>query len=275
MTPQDRELIAGLCAARAGFSIDASKAYLLETRLAPVARREDYASIPDLMEALRRTRDERLIWSVVEAMAGGESCFFRDGAPFESFAGEILPKLFERSPGRPLRVWSAACGAGQEIYSLAMLVEEAEALARGGRVDLFASDISERALEKAQSGLYTQFEVQRGLPIRLLVRHFEKDGEMWAISPRLRQMVQWRRINLLADLSRLGGFDVILCRYVLGGATEAARRRIVDSLARALSPGGYLLLGPGERVEGLTEALAPVEGRPGFFIRRPAVQAAA
>lgn len=275
MTPQDRELIAGLCAARAGFSVAPSKAYLLESRLAPVARREDYVTIPELMEALRRTRDERLIWSVVEAMAGGESCFFRDGSPFESLGDEILPKLAERARGRPVRVWSAACGTGQEIFSLAMLVEESEALSGGGRVELFASDLSERALEKAQSGLYTQFEVQRGLPIRLLVRHFEKDGEMWAISPRLRQMVRWRRINLLADLSQLGGFDVILCRYVLSAATEPARRRILESLVRALAPGGYLFLGRDERAEGLTEALLPVEAVPGLYIRRPAVQAAA
>lgn len=275
MTPQDRELIAGLCAARAGFQVDASKAYLLESRLAPVARREDYLTIPELMEALRRTRDERLIWSVVEAMAGGESSFFRDGAPFEAFVDEILPKLTERAGGRPVRVWSAACGSGQEIYSLAMLVEEAEALSHGGRVELFASDLSERALEKARSGLYTQFEVQRGLPIRLLVRHFQKEGEMWGVSPRLRQMVRWRRINLLADLSQLGGFDVIFCRYVISGATEPARRRIVESLTRALAPGGYLVLGADERAEGLTEALAPVPGRPGLYTRRPAIQAAA
>lgn len=273
MTPQDRELIAGLCAARAGFRIDASKAYLLESRLALLARREDFLTIPDLMDALRRTRDERLIWSVVEAMTGGESCFFRDGGPFEDLAEDILPRQAER--GRPVRVWSAACGTGQEVYSLAMLLEETEALARGGRIDLFASDISERALEKAQSGLYTQFEVQRGLPIRLLVRHFEKEGEMWAISPRLRQMVRWRRINLLADLSRLTGFDVILCRYVLCDATDAARRQIASGLARALAPGGYLVLGSNERAEGLTEALAPVEGRPGLYVRRPVIQAAA
>lgn len=274
MTPQDRELIAGLCAARAGIKVDASKAYLLETRLAPVARREDFAATRDLVEALRRTRDERLIWAVVEALASGESCFFRDGAPYTAFAEDILPRLFERAAGRPVRVWSAACGTGQEIYSLAMLVEEAEA-ALQGRVDLFASDLSERALEKAQSGIYTQFEVQRGLPIRLLVRHFEKEGEMWTISPRLRQRVQWRRINLLADLSRLGGFDVIFCRYVLAGATQEARARILNSLARTLAPGGFLFLGDNEGIDGLTEALIPVDGRPGLFARRPAVRAAA
>jgi chemotaxis protein methyltransferase CheR len=275
VTPQDRELIAGLCAARAGFHVDASKAYLLESRLAPVARREDYPTIPELMEALRRTRDERLIWAVVEAMVGGESSFFRDGAPYEAFAEEVLPKLCERAGGRPLRIWSAACGTGQEIYSLAMLVEEAEARMSGERIELFGSDLSERALEKARSGLYTQFEVQRGLPIRMLVRHFDKDGEMWSILPRLRQMVRWRRINLLADLSQLGAFDVIFCRYVLSNATEPARRRILDSLARALVPGGYLFLGQAECAEGLTEALATVEGRPGLYVRQPAVRVAA
>jgi chemotaxis protein methyltransferase CheR len=174
-----------------------------------------------------------------------------------------------------VRVWSAACGSGQEIYSLAMLAEEADALAPGGCVELFASDLSERALEKAQSGLYTQFEVQRGLPIRLLVRHFDKDGEMWSIAPRLRQMVRWRRINLLADLSRIGAFDVIFCRYVLSNSVESARAKILENLAAALSPEGCLFLGAGETVEGITEALSPIEDRPGLFVRNPAFRAAA
>lgn len=275
MSPQDRELVAGLCAARAALKIDAAKTYLLESRLAPVARREDFSTIGELVEALRRTRDERLIWAVVEAMAGGESVFFRDGAPFQVFAEEVLPRLSERRGGGPLRIWSAACGSGQEVYSLAMLIEEREPLAPGGPIELFASDLSERALDKAQSGLYTQFEVQRGLPIRLLVRHFEKDGEMWSISPRLRQMIRWRRINLLADLSRIGAFEVIFCRYLLCGAVEGMRGKILEGLAQALTPGGFLFLGQGESAEGLTEALAPVPDRPGLYRRHPAFEAAA
>jgi chemotaxis protein methyltransferase CheR len=272
VTPQDRELVAGLCAARAGLSVDPAKAYLIETRLAPVARREDYRTIAELIEALRRTRDERLIWAVVEAMAAGESAFFRDGTPFELFADAVLPQLATRGPGQPVRVWSAACGAGQEIYSLAMLACEADA---GGRLELFASDISERALEKAQSGLYTQFEVQRGLPIRQLVRHFDKDGEMWQVAPRLKAMIRWRRINLLADLSRIGAFEVIFCRYVLSGAVEAVRGRILENMAAALAPDGYLFLGQGESAEGVTEALVPVDGWPGLYTRHPAFEAAA
>jgi chemotaxis protein methyltransferase CheR len=263
VTPQDRELVAGLCAARAGLKVDASKAYLLETRLAPVARREDYRSIGELIEAMRQTRDERLIWAVVEAMCAGESSFFRDGAPFAHFADEVLPRLAARPAAGPVRVWSAACGSGQEVYSLAMLAEEVEACP----IELFASDLSERALEKAQSGLYTQFEVQRGLPIRQLVHHFEKEGEMWQVAPRLRQLIRWRRINLLADLSRVGPFDVIFCRYVLSAALESVRA--------ALAPDGYLFLGQGESAEGITEALTPVEDRPGLYTRHPAFRAAA
>ncbi|HEY9216665.1 MAG TPA: protein-glutamate O-methyltransferase CheR [Phenylobacterium sp.] len=275
MTPQDRELVAGLCAARAGVRVDASKAYLLETRLAPVARREDYPSVEALIAALRETRDERLIWQVVEAMAAGESAFFRDSEPFLTFAEEVLPTLCEGGRESPVRIWSAACGTGQEVYSLAMLVEACEAAGSAGRVELFASDISERALEKAQSGLYTQFEVQRGLPIRMLVQHFEKEGEMWGVSPRLRQMVRWRRINLLADLSKVGGFEVIFCRYVLSCAVESVRARILENLAGALTPDGYLFLGSAEQADGITHALTPVPDHPGLYQRHPAFRVAA
>src|SRR5262249_16957555 len=148
---------------------------------------------------------------------------------------------------RPLRIWSAACGAGQEIYSLAML---ADAMAESGlQVELAASDLAERMLEKAQSGLYTQFEVQRGLPIRRLAAHFEKEGDLWRIAPRIRQMVRWRRINLIAGLNGLGPFDVILCRNVLSGMVEPAREKVLAELASAMAPDGVLVTGLREQIE--------------------------
>jgi chemotaxis protein methyltransferase CheR len=275
MKLEDRELVAQLCAARAGLKVDVEKDYLIESRLGPVARREGFGSVADLLLSLRAKREDRLAWAIVEAMAHSETAFFRDRAPFELFRNEVLPTLARVRNGEPIRIWSAACGSGQEVYSLAMIVDEQRAETPQARVELFGSDLCERQLEKAQSGLYTQFEVQRGLPIRQLVRHFDKVEETWVLSPRIRQMVRWRRINLVAELSTAGRFDVIFCRYVLSSLIEPMQSRLLENLARALSPDGFLFLGTGESAAGLADAFQPALGRPGLYARNPAFRAAA
>lgn len=237
---QDRAYVATLCLTRAGLLVDPEKAYLIESRLAPLARRECFSSTEAFIDALRHGADDRLVWAAVEAMALPESEFFRDHRVFAELADEVVPALAQRREGQPVRIWSAACGTGQEIYSLAMLLADAKDI---GPVELFASDLSERSLEKAQAGRYSQFEVQRGLPARMLVRHFEKDGEWFALSPRVRQMVRWRRVNLMDDLSRLGQFDLILCRNVLNQMAPEAASRALGQIEGALAPGGGLLLG--------------------------------
>jgi chemotaxis protein methyltransferase CheR len=248
----DREFLAELCLARAGLQIDPGKAYLIDSRIAPVARREGFTSARAFVDALRADPDSRLAWAVVEALAQSETDFFRDRALFTCLVEEVLPELARARGGERVRVWSAACGAGQEIYSLAMLL--ADAPGPQIPVELYASDLSERALEKAQAGLYSQFEVQRGLPARTLVRHFEKEGESFALSPRIRQMVRWRRINLLDDLSRLGQFDLILCRNLLPQLAPPARARVLEQLRGVLAPGGRLVLGPNDPSGGLRHA---------------------
>ncbi|MDP3175370.1 MAG: protein-glutamate O-methyltransferase CheR [Phenylobacterium sp.] len=275
MKRDDAEMVAHLCEARAGLKVDPAKIYLLESRLAPVARRDGFGSIEEMLLALRTRREERMIWAVVEAMTMGETSFFRDQAPFDHFRDVLLPQLAANGEGRPIRVWSAACGSGQEVYSLAMAVEEQRAHLSGVRVDLFASDLNERALEKAQSGLYTQFEVQRGLHVRRLVQHFEKFDEMWRLSPRIRQMVRWRRTNLVSDLSTLGRFDVIFCRYLLSSLVEPMRKRVIENLALLLEPNGVIYLGVGERLAEATPALRAVVGCDGLFRPDPAYRAAA
>ncbi|HET6971714.1 MAG TPA: CheR family methyltransferase, partial [Phenylobacterium sp.] len=195
ITAADCMFVAALCLARAGLKVDAEKSYLMESRLAPVARREGYSSPEEFVGVLRDRADDRQCWAAVEAMALTESEFFRDRAVFDALASQVLPALAQARAGDTIRVWSAACGAGQEIYSLAMLLADAPPMA--AKVELFASDLSERCLEKAQTGIYSQFEVQCGLPARTLVRHFEKRGEAFALSPRIRQAVRWRRVNLL------------------------------------------------------------------------------
>jgi chemotaxis protein methyltransferase CheR len=275
MKPDDFETVRQLAHARSGVVVDPARTYQIETRLNPVARREGFESLDDMVQAIRTHRNDRLMWAVAEALSPSETSFFRDQAPFEAFRDEMLPALAAARQGQPIRVWSVACSTGQEPYSLAMIVDDERSKLAGARIDLFGSDISERSMERAQSGLYNQFEVQRGLPIRLLVRHFEKTEDMWTLSPRIRQMVRWRRINLLADLRPLGQFDVIFCRNVVSTFDAPTRRRVLEQLARALPDDGWLVLGMDETVSGATEALRPAPGRRGVYAPNPAYRAAA
>jgi len=272
--PEDAEIVRLVVHARSGVTIDPHKTYSMESHLAPIARREGFDDIEALIQAMRARRDEALMWTVTEALIHGETSFYRDRKPFELFRDEMLPRLCARGP-QPIRVWSAACSTGQEAYSLSMAVEEISGELALPPIDLLGSDLSERRLEKARSGLYTQFEIQRGLPIRQLVRHFEKADDLWRISARMRETVRWRRVNLLADLRPLGQHDVIFCRYLISHLDPALRGRVVEQLARALSDDGWLVLGAGETAAGLTDAVEPVPGWGGAFRRNPQHRAAA
>jgi chemotaxis protein methyltransferase CheR len=271
MTEDDRAFFAELCAARAGLRVDTEKSYLIESRLAPLARRERFDGPQDLVRALREGGDDQLATAAVEAMAPGESSFFRDRAVFERLWREVVPELARRRPQAPVRIWSAGCGAGQEIYSFAML--QAEAPAPTGKVELFASDLSERTLERARSATYSSFEVQRGLGARQLVRHFENHEDRFQLARPLRQEVRWRRVNLIEDLAQLGAFDVVLCRYVLSAMTAEAQSRALDQLAGVLAPDGVLVLGQGEAAASPRFAPFPTFG--GVFTRAREVSAAA
>lgn len=259
LSPDDIAFISGLCRRRAGLKIDPARAYPVESRLSPLARREGMESCEALIARVRGG-DERLAWMAVEAMAQAETSFFRDRLPFEQFESDLLPNLAKLRGERPISVWSAACATGQEVYSLAMTAARLASI----QVDFFASDLAESALRKAQSGLYTQFEIQRGLPARMLVDHFEKSGEAWRISDRMRAQIRWRRVNLISDLSGLPRFDIIFCRNLLSLLDDPFRARVLESLAARLAPDGVLVLGLKETAQGL---LAPVEGRPGLYRR--------
>ena len=261
MTPKLREFVASLCAVRAGLKVDPEKAYLIDSRLAPVARREGFGSAAELVHAVHDRADERLAWAMVEAMAPAQSGFFRDLQVFEALRERLLPDMVRRAGGAPVRIWSVGCAHGQEPYSLAMLAEETPAW--GDRIEIFASDLSERMLERAQAGVFSPFEVQRGLSAKRLVRHFENREEGFALSPRLRRRVRWRRVNLAEDALAFGGWDLILCRYVLGAMTPEAREGAALKLAAALKPNGRLLLGLGEAAP--AGVLQPVPGLAGAF----------
>jgi chemotaxis protein methyltransferase CheR len=257
--------IVGVVRRRSGIVLTADKAYLLETRLGPVLTRFGLPSLAALGAQLRQRPDEAVERAVVEALTTHESSFFRDGKPFEHFA-RLLPGLkAARRPGQPLRIWSAACSTGQEPYSIAMLVIDALAGGPDCPVEILATDISAEILQRAKRGIYTQFEVQRGLPIRSLVKHFQQEGNKWRVSPSLSGMVRFEERNLLSDLTAIGKFDAIFCRNVLIYFDAPTKGRVLDSLARRLNPEGVVYLGGAETVLGLTNRLSPIAGERGAY----------
>jgi chemotaxis protein methyltransferase CheR len=243
---EDLDFLSGLVRARAGVVLSGEKAYIAQSRLAPLARQEGAASVEALIATLRDSGDERLVQATVEAMTIADTAFFRDGPLFNHLRDVILPELAASRPDGRLCIWSAGCSTGQEAYSLSMLVDQARAVIPNLSADIIGTDLSRRALEKAHSGLYTQFEVQRGLPIRLLLSHFDKVGDMWRATDRLRQSIRWRQLNLLDDRRSVRPFDLILCRNVVGSFDEETSARVLEHMAPTLAPSGYLVLGRGE-----------------------------
>lgn len=266
MTPESLALVAGLVKARAGIVLDADKAYLLETRLAPLLRRDGIASLDGLASRLRDTgRAEALARDVVEALTTNESSFFRDGKPFEHLRGALPRIAAARPPGRPLRVWSAACSTGQEAYSIAMTLAELPG-ASAWRAEILGTDINREVLARAREGSFTQFEVQRGLPARFLAKFFKPEaGGRWRVAPELRATARFEEANLLGDVCRFGRFDVIFCRNVLIYFDAPTKARVLGALARQLAPDGALYLGAAETVLGLTDRLVPLAGERGVY----------
>jgi chemotaxis protein methyltransferase CheR len=267
MTEPEFEFLRAFLRRRSGLSLSPEKRYLVESRLGPVCQRHGVPVLSDLVARLKVARDPALERAVVEAMATNETFFFRDRVPFDLFRDALLPRCLKaQGATRKLRIWCAAASTGQEPYSIAMLVREAGPRLAGWQVEIVATDISESVLEKARSGLYSQFEVQRGLPIGFLLKHFTQVGESWQIAPAIRAMVDFRPLNLLQDFSRLGGFDVIFCRNVLIYFDQPTKADVLRRLAGALNPGGAVLLGAAETVIGLSDALVPHPEHRGVYV---------
>ena len=267
MTPLDYDYLRKCLKERSGLVLSADKQYLVESRLLPVARKAGLANLGELVAALKAAHEPALMTAVVEAMTTNESFFFRDKTPFEHFRLTIMPALLAaRKNSRVIRIWCAAAACGQEPYSLAMCLKEMEPQIAGWRIELFATDLSGEVLEKAKAGLYTQFEVQRGLPIQLLVKHFAQIGELWQIAPDIRAMVKYRQFNLLADFSQLGMFDLVFCRNVLIYFDQATKTDVLHRLARVVAHDGYLVLGAAETVVGLTDRFKVVPDKRGLYV---------
>jgi chemotaxis protein methyltransferase CheR len=235
VTPLDYEYLRKLLKERSGLDLSADKQYLVESRLVPLARRASLPGIPELVQKMKGAGADALTAEVVEAMTTNETFFFRDKIPFDHLRESVLPALIRaRGARRSLRIWCAASSTGQEPYSIAMCIKEMGSALAGWRTEIVATDLSLAVLEKSRAGLFSQFEVQRGLPIQLLVKYFSQCGELWQLNADIRAMVQHRQLNLLQDFSHLGTFDVIFCRNVLIYFDQATKAGIFARLAKML-----------------------------------------
>ena len=277
MTPQDFDYLRQMLRQRSGLVLSAEKQYLAESRLLPVARKHGLASLTELVAKLKASPAAApLDVEVVEAMTTNETFFFRDKVPFEHFRAVIMPALMAaRAREKRIRIWCTAAATGQEPYSLAMSLKGIGPALAGWRVEIVATDISNEVLEKAKAGIYSQFEVQRGLPIQQLVKFFTQVGEAWQIAPEIRAMVQFRPLNLLNDFSSLGIFDLVFCRNVLIYFDQDTKIGVLNRIARQMPADGYLILGAAETVVGLTDAFKPMPDKRGLYHAEHAGRAAA
>ncbi len=266
MNAPDFQFLIDVLKQRSGLILSPDKGYLIESRLLPIARDHGLDNIEDLVVKVRETKDEKLLVAITEAMTTNESFFFRDDKPFNIFREQTLPQLMAlRGDKKQLRIWCAAAATGQEPYSLAMILKEEEAKLAGWRVEILGTDLSIEVLEKSRVGLYSQFEVQRGLPIKMLMRYFEQVNEMWQIDPGIRGMVKYQQFNLLDDFRAFGQFDVIFCRNVLIYFDRDTKGDVLSSMSAQLAPDGALYLGGAETVLGITEAFKPMPGLRGVY----------
>jgi chemotaxis protein methyltransferase CheR len=252
-----------------GLALERDKEYLVEARLKPVAQQAGLASLNELIA--RVETDRVLAKKVTEAMTVNETFFFRDRLPFEGFRKAILPELLKaRAKTRRLRIWSAACSTGQEPYSLAMILDEEARALMGWTIEIVATDIADSVLKRAREGVYSHFEVQRGVPTPHLVRYFSKRKDHWAVNPNIKARVDFRQQNLMGDFSHLGVFDVIFCRNVLIYFAADQKRDVLHRAARCLAPDGYLVMGAAESVIGYSSEFRPHPEHRAILTRHPA-----
>lgn len=274
MTSDDLDLIIALVREHSGVVLRPDKAFFIESRLAPVARREKLPNVEALCAQLRQRPTAALVQQVLEAVQQQDTAFFRDRAVFKTLQTEAFPALAARRGEKRLSVLSLGCGTGQEAYSLALLGQALSPHESDIALDVVGADLSDRALQKAKAGVYTHFEVQRGMPIRQLLRHFEKVEDNWRASAQLRQAVTWRRVNLLRDLGELPVFDVILCRNVISSFAPEAQMKVMELIERHLALDGVLVVGAKEVVSP-PASFTRASDAEGVYVRNPAFARAA
>lgn len=270
MTPSDYDFIRKVLKERSGYLLAADKQYLIDSRLTPLARQAGFASLDELVQKMKAPNAGKLLEQVTETMTINESFFFRDKIPFDRFKDTMLPSMLEaRASTRRLRIWCSAASTGQEPYSLAMILKSMKEKIAGWNIEIVATDISRDVLERARAGIYSQFEVQRGLPIQMLMQFFQQVGEQWRVTDEIRKMVQFRHLNLIEKFSMLGTFDLVFCRNVLIYFDHKTKSDVLERVAQQLTPEGYLVLGAAETVVGLSESFKPHPEKRGLYMRTP------
>ncbi len=241
------EYICNLVRDKSAIVLEPSKTYLVESRLNPVARANGMTSIEELVEALRKPNSSKLTQAVIEAMTTNETSFFRDLHPFDALKSIILPALIAaRSRERVLNIWSNACSSGQEVYTIAMLLKEHFPELGAWKVRLIASDLSTQILEKARDGIFNQTEVNRGLPLQMLLKHFQKNGLTWQIKEDIRKMVEFRQVNLVETFPLLPQMDIVFLRNVLIYFAPETKRDILNKVKKVMRSDAVLFLGGAE-----------------------------
>lgn len=267
----DFDLYKELLYGKSGLTLGPDKSYLVDSRLTPVAKKWGYESLDEMTLVLRGMPDPKMVDDIVEAMTTNETSFYRDSRPFDIFKDTVLPYLMSRKHSAPrLRIWCAACSSGQEPYSIAMLLKEHQAILKNKPVEIYATDLSKDILEQAQTGNYSQFEVQRGLPVQMLVKYFEQVGDRWNIKDEIKNMVTYKPFNLLDSMDSFGMFDVVFCRNVLIYFDEKTKADILNRLAKRLPEDGFLYLGGAETVLGITEEFKPLPNHRGLYVKKAA-----
>lgn len=242
---------------KSGISIGDDKHYLLDTRLRPIATKNGFKNIEEMAASLQSSPNTALIEEIVDAMTTNESLFFRDTKPFDQTKRLILPKF----QGKRLRIWSAAASTGQEAYSLAITLEEAGFT----NYEIVATDISPSVIERAKIGKYSQFEVQRGMQITMLVKYFTQDGPDWVVKDNLKRNIKFSTFNLLDSYMSLGNFDLVFCRNVLIYFEPEVKAQILGKTRQLINPEGALYLGSSESILGMDVGFKNVPGETGMF----------
>jgi chemotaxis protein methyltransferase CheR len=269
MNSIDFDIFATYLRKASGLVLTQEKAYLLESRLTPLIREMNIADLSTLAIEVRRATNQALMKRIVDVMTTNETSFLRDGKPFDNFRKFVLPALVQKNAAtKKIRIWSAACSSGQEPYTLAMLWREEAVKYPGWSLEIVGTDISSEILAKAKAGEYSQFEVQRGLPIQLLMKYFTQNGDRWQIKPDIQNMVSFKSANLLESFAAFGKFDIIFCRNVLIYFDAAMKKDILERMSGSINPNGYLVLGGAETVIGVTEKWAPVPDMSGLYTIR-------
>jgi chemotaxis protein methyltransferase CheR len=271
IAPADYQFMSDLLKKHSGLSLGVGKEYLIESRLPPVAATNGHADIAGLISALRCGASPSLVKMVCDAMTTNETLFFRDSKPFVALEKEFLPAAAARARanGRPVRIWCAASSTGQEPYSIAMIADQAEKHLQGTRVEIVATDYCDAALTRAKEGIYNHFEIQRGLPVQLLMKYFKPVSGGFEVVPALRQRIAFQEINLLSPFPGSWRFDVIFCRNVLIYFDVATKKDVIDRMAQLLTPGGAMFLGGTESTIGITDSMVRATAHPSGVYCRP------